>query len=119
MNQSWANWSVAPKTKSCIAYFQIVQRRTIEEEFDIPEGCLKLSSTELEDVEVQRFMEILFSENQKLSEDFKKFLLIFTKKETKANNLSEETLKHKNDNDGDETRRKVTAQSIQQRRYKF
>ena len=64
-------------------------------------------------------MEIIFSENPKLSEEFKKSLLIFTKKETKANDLSEETLKHEIDNDGDETRRKVTAQSIQQRRYKF
>ena len=64
-------------------------------------------------------MEIVFSENQKLSEDFKKFLLIFTKKETKANNLSEETLKQENDSESDETRRKVTAQSIQQRRYKY
>ena len=64
-------------------------------------------------------MEIVFSENQKLSEDFKKFLLIFTKKETKANNLSEETLKQENYSESDETRRKVTAQSIQQRRYKY
>ena len=62
-------------------------------------------------------MELVFSGNKKLAEDYKKSLLIFTKKKAKIDDPSDENLK--NVNDVDETRRKVTAQSIQQRRYKF